>query len=96
MSERFRPDPTDFERCVSQLCLKIETIARASDVSHDECPDLECILAAISPRTRDRVLVMLNDVAVQAEFNDAAMAFAARYVARLAQDIWREPTAEEQ
>ena len=94
MSERFRPDPADFERCVSQLCLKIETIARSNDVSHVECPDLEGLLAAIPPRTRDRVLVMLNDVAVQAEYEDPPMAFAARYAARLAQDIWRAPMPE--
>ena len=89
MSERFRPDPTDFQRCVSYLCLKLETIARSNDVLDIECPDLEGLLASIPPRARDRVLAMLNDVAVQAEHTDPAMIFAVRYATRLAEDVWR-------
>jgi hypothetical protein len=89
MSERYRPDPIEFQRCVSYLCLKVETIARGSDILHVDCPDLEGLLAAIPPRSRDRVLAMLNDIAMQSEHEDPAMTFAARYTTRLAQDIWR-------
>jgi hypothetical protein len=89
MAERFRPDPTDFQRCVSYLCLKLETIAHGSDVLHAERPDLEALLASIPPRACDRVLAMLNDVAGRAEHTDPAMIFAVRYATQLAQDIWR-------
>jgi len=35
---------------------------------------------------------MLNDVGLEAEYSDPAMAFAARYMTRLAHDVWgREP-----
>jgi hypothetical protein len=89
MSERFRPDPAEFERSVSHLCLKIETIALAGGVSHLDCSKLEELLAAIPLRARAEVLAMLNDVGLRAEYDDPAMAFAARYMTRLAQDIWR-------
>ena len=89
MSERFRPDPTEFERCVGHICLKIQTIALGKGVFHADCSDLEALLAAFPDRARPDVLAMLNDVGLNAEFDDPAMSFAARYITRLAQDIWR-------
>ena len=89
MSKPFHPNPTEFERCVSQLCLKIETIAIRSNVSHVGCSNLERLLAEIPLRARDDVLAMLNDVSLYIEYRDPAMAFAARYMTRLAEDIWR-------
>jgi hypothetical protein len=96
MSERFRPDPTEFGRCVSHICLKIETIALSNGVSHADCSDLEALLAAIPDRARADVLAMLNDVGLNAEFDDPAMSFAARYITRLAQDIWRSRSGTEE
>ena len=38
---------------------------------------------------RDRVKLMLNGVAIQTEYTDHTMCFAAHYLLRLAQSIWQ-------
>jgi hypothetical protein len=91
MSERFRVDPDEFERCLSQLSLKIETIALGTHVPHLDYSDLDGLLGAIPLRAHVEVLAMLNDVGLKAEYDDPAMAFAARYLTRLAQDVWKAP-----
>ena len=90
MSERFRPDPTDFQRCVSHLCVRIETVAARAGVSEADCTDLEGTLAAMPPLVRERTRLMLNGMQIQSEYKDPAMSFAARYVLVLAEDIWEE------
>jgi hypothetical protein len=91
MSKQFRPDPAEFERCVSHICLKMETIALSEGISHVDCSNLDAMLAAIPARARDSILAMLNDISLSAERDDRAMAFAARYVMRLAYDLWHSP-----
>jgi hypothetical protein len=90
MSSSFRPDPAEFERCVSRLCIKIEKVAIREGVSDADCSDLEGTLAAMPPLVRDRVKMMLHGIHIQAEYKDPAMSFAARYVLRLAEDMWDE------
>ena len=89
MSQSLRPDPVEFERCVSFLCMKIETIAMRSGGADAECTDLEGTLAAMPPLVRERIKLMLNGIEIQSEYDDPTMAFAARYLLRLAQDIWQ-------
>ena len=82
-----RPDPAEFERCVSYLCMRIETLAMREGISDVDCRNLEATLAALPPSLQDQIQIMLNEV--ETEYEDPAMAFAARYVLRLGQDIWR-------
>lgn len=90
MSERFRPDPVEFERCVSLLCTKIQTVAMRAGMSDVDCEDLERSLAAMPPTVRDRVKLMLNGVEIHTEYDDPTTAFAARYLLRLAQNVWEQ------
>jgi hypothetical protein len=88
MSQRFRPDPAEFERCVSHLCIKLETIAVRAGVPGADCSDLEGMLAAMPPLVRDRAKLMLEGIEIHTEYDEPVMALAARYVVRLAQDVW--------
>ena len=90
MSQRFRPDPAALERCVSHLCIKIETVAVRAGVPGADCSDLEGMLAEMPPLIRDRVKLMLEGIEIQTEYDDPVMALAARYVVRLAQTVWQE------
>ena len=90
MPKRFRPDPAEFERCVSFLCMKIETVAMRSEVPDADCTDLEGTLASMPPLVRDRVKLMLNGIEIQTEYNEPVMSFAARYLLNLAQGVWEE------
>ncbi len=88
MSQRFRPDPAVFEQCVSQLCIKIETISLRAGVPDADCSDLEGMLTAMAPLIRDRIKLMLEGIEIQTEYDDPVMALAARYILRLAQNVW--------
>src|SRR5215211_2514868 len=88
MSQRFRPDPAEFERCVSHLCIKLETIAVRAGVPGADCSDLEGMLAAMPPLVRDRAKLMLEGIEIHTEYDEPVMALAARYVVRLAEDVW--------
>ena len=90
MSDRFRPNPDEFQDAVSLLCSKIETVAIRSGMSDMDCKDLERSLAAMAPTVRDRVKLMLNGIEIGTEYDDRTMSFAARYLLRLAQTIWEE------
>jgi hypothetical protein len=90
MSERLRPDPAQFQRSVRFLCTKIDMVATRSGMSDTDCKDLERTFAAMPPTVRDRVGLLLNGTEIQAEYDDPTMAFAARYLLRLAQCIWEE------
>jgi hypothetical protein len=89
MPQPLRPDPAEFERCVRSLCAKIETIVMRSGLPQAGCAELEGMLAAMPPRLRDHTRLMLNGVEVQAEYDLPTLAFAARYLLSLAQDIWQ-------
>ena len=88
MSQRFRLDPAAFERCVSHLCIKIEPVALRAGVPGADCSDLEGMLAEMPPLTRARVKLMLEGIEIHTEYDEPVMALAARYVLRLAQDVW--------
>lgn len=95
MPKSFRPDPAEFERCVGFLCMKIETVAMRSGVSDADCSDIEGTLAAMPPLVRDRVKLMLDGIEIQTEYDEPTMAFAARYILRLAQSIWEANPAQD-
>jgi hypothetical protein len=63
-------------------------VALREGVSDADCKDLEGTLSAMPPLVRDRIKLMLNGIQIQTEYDDPAMGFAARYVLRLAEDIW--------
>ena len=88
MSQRLRPDPAEFARCVRFLCTKIETIALRSGMADADCADLEGTLAAMPPIVRERARLMLDGVAIATEYDDPTTAFAARYILSLAREIW--------
>jgi hypothetical protein len=88
MSQRFRPDPAAFEQSVSRLCLRIETISVRAGVPGADCSDLEGMLTAMPPMVRDRVKLMLEGIAIQTEFDEPVMTLAARYILRLAENVW--------
>ena len=90
MSERFRPNPDQFQQSVDLLCTKIQTVAVRAGMSDVDCEELERSLAAMLPIVRDRVKLMLDGIEIQTEYDDPTMAFAARYLLRLAQAIWDE------
>jgi hypothetical protein len=90
MSNGFRPDLAEFGRCVGQLCIRVETIAMREGLSHADCSDLEGMLAAMPPLVRERVSLMLDGIHIQTEFEEPPIAFAARYLLRLAESIWEQ------
>ena len=90
MRNSFRPGPAEFDRCVGYICLKIEAVAIRESVSDADCNDLEGTLAAMPPLLRQHVKLMLNGIQIRTEYEDPAMSFAARYVLRLADDVWEE------
>ncbi len=84
-----RIDPAEFERCVSQLCIKVESISLRGGVLGADCSDLEGMLAAMPPLVRDRAKLMLEGIEIHTEYDEPVMALAARYVLRLAEDVWQ-------
>lgn len=86
-------DPREFERCVELLTRKIQEIAVRAGVPEGECPDLEGTLAALPGVSRDRAAIVLEGIGVQSDEAFPAMAFAASYLLKLAQEIWEaEPS----
>jgi len=67
---------------------QLEEIATRAGLPESELETLESTLAALPPFSRDRASIMLERIGVQAEEAFPAMAFAARYVLRLAREIW--------
>jgi hypothetical protein len=65
-------------------------VATRSGMSDTDFKDLERTFAAMPPTVRERVGLLLNGTEIQAEYDDPIMAFAARYLLRLAQCIWEE------
>jgi hypothetical protein len=90
MSQRFGPDPDQFQQSVDLLCAKIQTVAVRSGIADVECEHLERSLAAMPPTVRERVRLMLNGIEIQTEYNAPTASFAAKYLLRLAQTIWDE------
>ena len=88
MSQRLRPDPAEFDRCVWFVCKKIETVAIRSGMSDADCADLEGTLAAMPPTVRERAKLLLDGIMIGSEYDEPTTAFAARYVLRLAQSLW--------
>jgi hypothetical protein len=70
--------PEEFDRCVEIL----------TRLPESELETIESTLAALPPFSRDRAAIMLEGIGVQAEEAFPAMAFAARYVLRLAREVW--------
>jgi hypothetical protein len=80
--------PEEFDRRVEILTRKLEEIATRAGLPESELETLESTLAALPPFSRDRAAIMLEGIGVQAEEAFPAMAFAARYVLRLAREVW--------
>ena len=80
--------PREFERCVDLLTRKLEKTAAWAGVPDSECTDLEATLVALPPVARSRAEALLNGIELQAADDFPAMAFAAKYVAKLAHQIW--------
>jgi len=84
-----RVNPEEFQRCVTRLTIKLRDMAVNAGVPEDECTDLETVLAALPPVSRDRASVLLEGVRVHSE--DKCMSLAAGFLLNLAQDVWNAP-----
>jgi hypothetical protein len=82
--------PQEFERCVAVLSRKLEEVAVRAGVPDSECTDLERILAVLPAIARARADILLGGIELQAGEQYPAMAFAARYVLKLAREVWDE------
>ena len=81
--------PREFTRCVELLARKLEEIAATrAGVPDAECTDFEATLALLPPVCRSRAEAMLNGIQLTASDDHPAMAFAAKYVLKLARAIW--------
>ena len=80
--------PREFERCVDLLTRKLEEAATRAGVPDSECTDLEATLVALPPVARSRAEALLNGIQLQASDDFPAMAFAAKYVVKLAHHVW--------
>ena len=80
--------PREFERCVDLLTRKLEEAATRAGVPDSECTDLEATLVALPPVARSRAEALLNGIQLQAAEDFPAMAFAAKYVVKLAHQMW--------
>lgn len=80
--------PRDFHRCVELLTHKLAEIAMRSGAREEECQSLESILTVLPPTSRQRASVVLNGIQVQSDEEYPVMAVAARYVLKLAEEIW--------
>lgn len=81
--------PEEFQRCVTRLTVKLRDMAVNAGVPEDECTDLESVLAALPPVSRDRASVLLEGVRVHSE--DKCMSLGAVFLLNLAQDVWNAP-----
>jgi hypothetical protein len=79
--------PREFERCVDLLARKLEETAAWAGVPDCECTDLEATVA-LPPVARSRAEALLNGIQLQAADDFPAMAFAAKYIVKLAHQIW--------
>jgi hypothetical protein len=80
--------PREFSRCLEFLRLKIEEAAARVGVPDAEMTDLEATLAALPPVGRSHVRALMNAMQLEAAEKFPTMAFAAKYVLTLAEDIW--------
>lgn len=80
--------PREFHRCVELLSHKLAEIAMRSGAREEECQSLESTLAALPSMSRQRASVVLNGIQVQSDEEFPAMTVAARYVLKLAEEIW--------
>src|SRR3954453_19843517 len=80
--------PREFARCLELLTRKLEQTATRAGIPDSECTDLEATLVALPPVARSRAEALLNGIQLQAADDFPAMAFAAKYVVKLAHQIW--------
>lgn len=88
MASSFYVHPSEFERCVALLTDKLQEISLRAGVAEEDCGHLEAMLAALPPIWRKRATVVLDGIQMQAAEESPAMAIAARYVLRLAEEVW--------
>jgi hypothetical protein len=80
--------PREFARCLEFLRLKIEEAAARIGVPDAEMTDLEATSAALPSAGRSHVRALMNATQLQADEQFPTMAFAAKYVLKLAEEIW--------
>jgi len=80
--------PREFAHCLELLTRKLEQTATRWGIPDAECKDLEVTLAALPPVARSRTEALLNGIQLQAADDFPAMAFAAKFVLKLAHEIW--------
>src|SRR5688500_16625106 len=81
--------PEAFQRCVTQLLIRLQDIAVRAGVPEHECSDLEATLAVLPPCARERASVLLEGV--RAHSDDKCLSMAAGYILKLGHDVWNAP-----
>jgi len=80
--------PREFVWCLELLTRRLSETAARAGVNDSECTDLEAILAALPLVARFNAEGYLKSLQLQACDDFPAMAFAAKYVRKLANEIW--------
>jgi hypothetical protein len=80
--------PREFVWCLELLTRRLSEAAAGAGVHDSECTDLEAILAALPPVSRFNAEGYLKNLQLQACDDFPAMSFAAKYVRKLANEIW--------
>src|SRR4051794_39203500 len=83
--------PEAYERCVTQLTMRLRDIAMRAGVPEDECSDLEATLEVLPPFARERASVLLEGV--RAHSDDKCMSVAAGFLLTVAHEVWNAPYA---
>jgi hypothetical protein len=80
--------PREFEHCLAMIRRKLEHAATRAGVHDSELETLESTLAALPQVARSHTQALLNGIQLQAADDFPAMAFVAKYVLKLAHEIW--------
>jgi hypothetical protein len=88
MPSSFSTDAAEFRRNVAFLTRQLETIAVRAGVPDGDCADPQSLFAALPLSARDEAVDLLDHIQLKASDADLGVAFAARYLLRLARDVW--------
>jgi hypothetical protein len=88
MSSLLAPDAAEFRRNVAFLTRQLEGIAVRAGVPDGDCGDPQSLFAALPPYARDDTVDLLDRIQLKASDADLGVALAARYLLRLARDVW--------
>jgi hypothetical protein len=90
MLSSYSTDAAEFRRNVAFLTRQLEGVAVRAGVPDGDCADAQSLLAALPLSARDDAVDLLDRIQLKASDADLGVAFAARYLLRLARDVWSD------